>query len=400
MTLEFTLDDCFHYLTAEVVDVDRVEKAALEGKKLHIKLGIDPTSKNIHLGRAIAIWRLRAFQEMGHHIDLVIGDFTAQVGDTSDKDAERPMLSGEQVAEFLKDYEKQIWMILNPAKKDQVTFHYNSTWLNALSFAEVSKLADAFSVNQFVKRELIDRRLKNNQRVSLREMLYPLMQGYDSVMLKSDVEIGGTDQWFNLLSGRILQERLQQTPQAVITHPLFPGSDGRKMSSSYGNVITLNQEPFGMFTQMMQVHDDYLVDYLSFYPRSVRPFEPDELKAKHAAGGNPRDTKLIMAAAMVELYFGSEAAHECSEKWAKEATAQAQPEEITEISLQSSIYSLPTLLVEVGFAESNSEARRLIEQGGVKINGALHSDPKVSKTIDELRGVILQVGKHRFAKLQ
>jgi tyrosyl-tRNA synthetase len=399
MKLEFTHDDCFHYLKADSVDVERVEKEAQGGKKLRIKLGIDPTSPNIHIGRAIAVWRLRAFQEMGHHIDLVIGDFTAQVGDTSDKDAERPMLTPEQVADFLKDYEKQLWMILNPEKKDQVTFSYNSTWLGKLTFAEVSHLADAFSVNQFIKRELIEKRLKNKQRVSLREMLYPLMQGYDSVMLKTDVELGGTDQWFNLLAGRVLQERLGQAPQAVITHPLIVGSDGRKMSSSYGNVISLNQEPFGMFTQMMQVNDDLLVEYLSFYPRSARPFEPEDLKQRLAAGENPRDCKLAMAHRMVELYFGEVAARECSDKWAKEATAQAQPEVIDEYALTESQYSLVSLIVAVGFAESNSESRRLIEQGGVRLNGAAHTDPRAIKSAEELHNQVLQVGKHRFARL-
>jgi len=399
MEIQFTHDDCFHYAVAESVDTERVEKAALEGKKLHIKLGIDPTSANIHIGRSIPVWRLRAFQEMGHHIDLVIGDFTAQIGDTSDKDAERPMLSPEQVEQNFKDYERQLWMILNPAKKDQVTFHYNSSWLGKLTFADVGQLADAFSVNQFIKRELIERRLKNGQRVSLREMLYPVMQGYDSVMLKSDVELGGTDQWFNLLAGRILQEKIGQTPQAVLTNPLLPGTDGRKMSSSYGNVIQISQEPFSMFTQIMQVEDSLLVEYLTFYPRSVRPFSPEELQQKLQSGENPRNVKLTMAERMVELYYGTPVATECSDRWAKEATSQSQPEEIEEIHLKEPVYTLTALLVEVGFATSNSEARRLIEQGGVRINTVVQTDPYAAHPVATLQNGVLQVGKHRFIRL-
>jgi tyrosyl-tRNA synthetase len=399
LELHFTSDDCFHYQTADTVDRERVEKTAQEGGKLRVKLGIDPTSPHIHLGRAMAVWRLRAFQELGHHIDLVVGDFTAQVGDTSDKEAERPMLTAEEVAANLKDYERQLWMILNPEKKDQVTFSYNSTWLGKLSFTEISEMADAFSVNQFIKRELIERRLKNGQRVSLREMLYPLMQGYDSVVLKSDVELGGTDQWFNLLAGRLLQERNGQTPQAVITHPLIAGTDGRKMSSSYGNVIHIDTEPFTMFTQMMQVEDSLMAEYLAFYPSSARPFTSEELKERIAAGENPRDLKLTMAARMVALYHGDEAATQCTEKWAHEATSQAQPTEILEFTLQEEHYSLPSLIVAVGFAVSNSEARRMIEQGGVRLNTDLVTDPHAHRSKAELNNVLMQVGKHRFIRL-
>jgi len=399
MKLTFTHEDCFHYLVADSVDVSRVEKEALAGKKLKIKLGIDPTSPNIHIGRAIPVWRLRAFQEMGHHIDLVIGDFTAQIGDTSDKDAERPMLTAEQVTKNLQDYERQLWMILNPAKKDQVTFSFNSTWLAKLSFAEVGQLADAFSVNSFIKRELIERRLKNGQRVSLREMLYPLMQGYDSVALHSDVELGGSDQWFNLLAGRVLQEKLEQAPQAVITHALVAGTDGRKMSSSYGNVIQISQEPFGMFTQMMQVDDALLVEYLAFYPRSAQPFTPQTLKERLKAGENPRDLKLIMAERMVALYYGDAVAAEALERWNQEATAKAEPDVIEEFTLTESVYTLPALLGAVGFASSNGEARRLIEQGGVRLNTIVQTDVYAAHPVATLQGMVLQVGKHRFKRL-
>lgn len=398
--LEFTLADCFEYLVATAVDLEVVQQRAQNGETLTIKLGIDPTSPDIHLGRAVALWRLRAFQELGHHIVLVIGDFTAQVGDTSDKESERPMLSPAAVRANMESYEEQLWRVLNPEKKEQVTFRYNSEWLAELSFAEICDLADAFSVNQFVKRDLIAKRLQEGSRVSLREMLYPLMQGYDSVVLSNDIELGGQDQWFNLLAGRTLQERAGLKPQALIAHPIITGTDGTKMSSSKGNVISLNQEPFGLFTQMMQVPDSDLIPYLDFFPRPGRPFSAEEVQRQLADGQNPRDIKLTMAGRMVELLFGSEEATQAREKWNAEAGTNTVPQDTPDHQLHEEQYTPVSLLVEVGFASSNSEARRLLAQQAIRLNGELLTDEWQALERAQLRDQVLQAGKHRFTRLR
>lgn len=399
MDLSFTYDDCFDYLVADSIDVQRARQAAEQGTKLKVKLGIDPTSPNIHLGRAVPVWRLRAFQELGHEVHLVIGDFTGQVGDASDKEAERPMLSAEVVQGFMKEYERQLWMILNTEKKEQVFFHYNSEWLATLSFAETCQLADAFSVNQFIKRELVAKRLESGSRVSLREMLYPLMQGYDSVMIKADVELGGTDQWFNLLAGRTLQELKGQTPQAVITNPLMSGLDGRKMSSSWGNIISLLDSPADKFAKMMMVRDDLMVEYLNFFPLSARPFTPEDLQ-QQLGSSNPRDIKMKIAHQLVALYHGAEEATHAQEQWTKQFSEGQLPEEIREVSYaelaENGELSILQALVKSGLAPSNSEARRLIEQGGVRLN-----EQVIANGNDAIPGesCLLQVGKRNFVRI-
>src|SRR3989339_1084261 len=221
----------------QIVDRDNLEKKLKSGRQLRVKLGIDPTSPHIHLGRATAIWKLRELQDLGHQIVFIIGDFTGVIGDTSDKSSERPMLSKAQVKKNMKDYVEQAAKILD-IKKCEV--HYNSKWLGKMNFAEVGELADQFSLAEFIARENIKKRLDAGTRVSLREILYPLMQGYDSVMVKADVELGGTDQRFNLLAGRKLQEHFKQQPQDIIMTVLMEGADGRKMSSSWGNTIDLS----------------------------------------------------------------------------------------------------------------------------------------------------------------
>lgn len=392
--LQFSYEDCFEYLVADQVDLARVRALAESGQKLKIKLGIDPTSPGIHLGRAIAVWRLRAFQEMGHQIQLVVGDFTALVGDTSDKESERPMLSPEQVQANLADYEKQLWLILNPAKKDLVSFSYNSTWLSPISFSQFCQLADQFSVNQFIKREIIADRLAAGQRVGLREMFYPIMQGYDSVQLKSDLELGGSDQWFNLLAGRALQEQAGQTPQAILVHPIITGTDGAKMSSSLGNVISLNQEPFGLFTQMMQIPDQNMRPYLSFFPRPGKPFTEEELDQRLADGENPRDLKLAMAQQMTALLFGVEAAGLSVERWQQEASNHQQPSEIP-IYQAAMAMNVSQVLMEAGLCSSKSDFQRLLEQGGISLNGQVISADQLLHPEND-KGLIIRVGKHRF----
>lgn len=396
MDIKFSIEDILENGVAEIIgDEKLVDRIKDKSKPLQVKFGTDPTSKNLHIGRGIVIWRLRAFQELGHNIDLIIGDSTAQVGDTSDKESERPMLSAQTVRENMETYEKQLWMILNPKLKDQVKFHYNSTWLGKLTFSELSEMADVFSVNSFIKREIIAKRLDNGSRVSLREMLYPLMQGYDSVVLKSDVELGGTDQRFNLLAGRELQEWKGQKPQSIIMNHLIAGTDGRKMSSSWGNVIALLDTPTDKFGKMMKVADELMKEYLAVYPISVRPFTPLELDQRLKDGENPRDLKLKMAERLVALYHGEDEAKKCEAEYISQFSEGNLPENIEQYSFVGE-KRIIDIIVESGMAKTNSEARRLIDQKGVRLDGEVVTEANRSISAT---GQILNIGKRHYRKL-
>lgn len=398
MNLSFSPEDITQHAVAEIIDAERLQSLLTGDRPVRVKLGIDPTSSDIHVGRSIPLWRLRAFQELGAEIHLIIGDFTGQVGDTSDKDSERPMLTESQVKENMVRYEEQLWMVLNADKKESVHFHYNSEWLNKLSLHELSELADAFSVNTFIKRELIARRLESGSRVSLREMLYPLMQGYDSLMIEADVELGGTDQRFNLLAGRTIQEAKGKPGQVLIMNPLISGTDGRKMSSSWGNVITLLDTPTDKFGTMMTVPDDKMAEYLLILPHSVWPFSQAEL-AERMQSENPRDLKMQLAWTLVALYHGDEVADHTKEAYIKQFSEGELPEDILEVGIDrlSDGYDVVSVLCSLNLAPSRSEARRLIEGGGVRINGEVQSDQ--SMTIEPQPGMIIQVGKRNFRRL-
>jgi tyrosyl-tRNA synthetase len=399
LSLQFTEEDCLSHGVTEIIGGENLREA-LRTRALKVKLGIDPTSPLIHLGRSITLWRLRAFQELGHEIHFIIGDFTGQIGDTSDKDVERPMLSRETIEENLRRYEEQVWLILNPDKREKVFFHRNSEWLAALSLAEVGALADAFSVNSFIKRELVAKRLESGSRVSLREMLYPLMQGYDSVQLGADVEIGGTDQRFNLLAGRTLQERYGQAPQAVIMNHLIAGTDGRKMSSSWGNVITLLDSPEDKFGKLMRIPDEILEEYLLIFPLSAQPFSQEELRDRLKRGENPRDLKLAMAEALVALYHGQEIARQTREQFIAQFQLQQLPEgeAMVQVAWREGLTVLDALVADPAIAGSRSEARRLIQPNGVKIGPYASGRPFTGeKCTDPFRqvqsGEVIVVGR-------
>jgi tyrosyl-tRNA synthetase len=401
MNISFGVADVLEHAVAEAIDGEVVKAALAAGKSLKVKLGIDPTSPDVHLGRSIPLWRLRAFQELGCEIHLIIGDFTGQVGDTSDKDSERPMLTEAQIAENMARYEEQMWMVLNPEKRDSVHIHRNSEWLSKLSFGELTHLADAFSVNTFIKRELVARRIEAGSRVSLREMLYPVMQGFDSLAVEADVELGGTDQRFNLLAGRTLQEQKGLKPQAIIMNPLINGTDGRKMSSSWGNVIKLLDSPTDKFGKMMTVPDETMAEYLLVLPRSIWPFTQQELTERMKAE-NPRDLKLQLAWSLVALYHGEEEADRVREGYIKQFSEGQLPEEIEEvqlshISLDQGTIDLVGLLVHLNLASSRSEARRLIEQGGVKVNQEVQHNLELRLT--PTPDTLIQVGKRNFRRI-
>lgn len=379
---------------SEIIFEPSLEKKLLTGKKLRVKLGIDPTSPNIHLGRSIPLLKLRDFQELGHQIVFIVGDFTGVIGDTSDKDSERPMLTPEIIKENLKDYIKQAGKIIDI---DQCEIHYNSEWLGKLTYKEIAEQANVFSVAEFTSRENIAKRLTEGKRVSLREMLYPLMQGYDSVAVKADVEIGGMDQRFNLLAGRKLQEFYGQPAQDVMMGPLILGTDGRKMSSSWGNTINLTDEPAAMFGKAMSLPDDLIVKYLILTTRlSLSEILQDE--AAMQAGANPRDIKLKLAVELVRFYHGEKASVAAQEFFVKTVQNKELPDFIELKKIKAGSYKLIELLAKLDLVASKSEARRLIEQGGIKIDSVAADNFEQTIAVGE-EEILLQRGKRQFLRV-
>lgn len=375
----------------EVIDKAHLEAALKGKKKLRVKLGIDPTSPNIHIGRAVVLWKLRAFQELGHKVVFIVGDFTGLIGDTSDKDAERPMMTEQQIKANIKSYFSQAGKILDSKKAEM---HYNSTWLKKLGFIELGKMADLFGLHEMSARENVARRLKAGKRVSFREMLYPLMQGYDSVAIKADVELGGTDQRFNLLAGRTIQPSYGQKPQDIMTMTLMEGTDGRKMSSSWGNVVNITDEPNNMFGKIMSVPDNLIEKYFLLATRT--PLE--EIKRVMMDLKNPRDQKLILAQSITALYHGNKSAGDAKESFINQFAKGSLPEDIESKKIKSGEYKLSGLLLDVGLVSSKSEARRLIEQKGIKINGKVSED--ITLSFDGKSEYLLQVGKRKFIKVK
>ncbi|HEX3099998.1 MAG TPA: tyrosine--tRNA ligase [Patescibacteria group bacterium] len=374
----------------EIIQRDHLEKALNGKKKLRVKLGIDPTSPNIHIGRAVVLWKLRAFQDLGHQVVFIIGDFTGQIGDTSDKDSERPMLTEKEITKNVETYLEQAYKILD---KDKTEFHYNSKWLKELGFAEIGHLANMFGLHEFSSRENIAKRLKAGKRVSVRELLYPLMQGYDSVAVKADVELGGTDQRFNLLAGRTIQQVYKQAPQDVMMTELLEGTDGRKMSSSWGNTINLNDPADLMFGKVMSLSDKLMDRYFLLATHTSRE-HIEELKKSYS---NPRDLKLILAHTITEQYHGANSARRAQENFVSQFSKKELPTDIPVVKVKAGTYSLTELLVLVKLASSKSEARRLIEQGGVKINQQAAAEKPL--VIGKKNNLTVQVGKRRFVNI-
>ncbi len=384
------IDELLNRGVEEVIDKKELEQLLRSKKKLRIKLGIDPTSPNIHIGRAVVLWKLKAFQELGHKVVFIVGDFTGLIGDTSDKESERPMLSETVVKKNLKTYFEQAYKILDK-KKTEV--HYNSKWLKKLGFAEVGKLADLFSLHEFEARENISKRLTAGKRVSLRELLYPLMQGYDSVAIKADVELGGTDQRFNLLAGRTILPAYGQKPQNILTMQLMEGIDGRKMSSSWGNVINITEEPNNMFGKVMSIPDELIKKYYLLATRTPLP----EIERVAMELKNPRDQKLLLAQAITSLYHGDKAAMLAKDNFIDQFSKGELPKDIEDKKIPAGEYSLTELLVLCKLASSKSEARRLIAQKGVRVNQEVSAEKKL--VLDGKIEFLLQVGKRKFVRI-
>jgi tyrosyl-tRNA synthetase len=388
------VDELLSRGVAEVVDKANLRQKLLSGQRLRVKLGIDPTGPTLHLGRSIPLLKLRDFQELGHQIVLIIGSFTGQVGDTSDKDAERPMLTEEQVRTNMAGYLEQITALLDV---EDVEVHYNDEWLSKLALADVVKLADGFSLHEFTSRELIKKRLEAGKRINLREVLYPLMQGYDSVAVKADVEIGGTDQWFNLLTGRTVQPLYDQVGQDVMTLQLIDGTDGQKMSTSKGNTFLLNDSAEQMYGAIMSIRDELIIPYFTLLTR-VSLEEIGEFERQLAAGENPRDIKSKLAVAITTIYHGAGDAVAAAESFTKVFSQSERPAELPKVSLEAGERPLADILVEAQLVESKSEARRLIDQGGVRVDDAVVSEP--GALIGLRNGLVLQIGKRRWAEIE
>lgn len=373
----------------EIVDRDHLSQRLEKGDILRVKFGVDPTSPNVHLGRAVPLLKLRDFQKLGHKIVFIIGDFTAEIGDTSDKDAERPMLTSTQVKENMQSYLEQVAKIIDI---DKAEIQHNSKWLGDLTFREIGKQANAFSVADFIARSNIKDRLDAGKRVSLRETLYPLMQGYDSVKVKADVEIGATDQWFNLLAGRTMQSLYNQAQQDIMTMNLMLGTDGRKMSSSWGNTINLTDEPTDMFGKVMSIVDEAIVPYFIHCTR-VPMAEIIKIETELNNGANPRDAKIKLAQEITKFYWGEQGAHKGREYFSQVFQNKEQPDEIGECAAAGKM--IAEALVDSGLAESKSDARRLIEQGGIKINQEIVDNGAILVK----NGDIVQKGKREFRKI-
>ncbi|HQC29349.1 MAG TPA: tyrosine--tRNA ligase [Methylotenera sp.] len=377
-----------------LIEAELVEKLK-KGKPLRIKAGFDPTAPDLHLGHTVLINKLRQFQELGHHVLFLIGDFTGMIGDPTGKSATRPPLTAEQVQENAKSYTAQVFKILKPEQTEVV---FNSKWLTELGAAGMLKLAASHTVARMLERDDFSKRYKNNQPIAIHEFLYPLLQGYDSVALKADVELGGTDQKFNLLMGRELQKQAGEAQQCVLTMPLLEGLDGvNKMSKSLGNYIGIAESPEIIFAKIMSISDELMwryIELLSFESLDTIA----QWKAQVAAGENPRNIKVRFAQEIVARFHSYADAEKALNDFQTRAKGGI-PDEVPEIriALDADAIGIAQLLKLAGLVESTSEAYRAIEQGGVKIDSEKVTDKHLS--LNKGVTVVAQVGKRKFAKI-
>ncbi len=371
----------------EIIDKKHLQERLEKGDKLRVKLGIDPTSPNIHIGRAVQLWKLKQFQDLGHQAIFIVGDATGRIGDTSDKDAERPMLTEDEIKINTKTYFDQAFKILDPKKTET---HYNSEWLDKLGLMDLAKMANLFGLHEFASREVIAKRMEAGKRVSFHELLYPIFQGYDSVAVKADVELGGTDQRFNLLAGRTIQRFYSQEPQDIVMTSLLEGTDGRKMSSAWGNVINITEESNSMFGKVMSISDDLIIRYFNMATQ-VPANELAEIETNLKNGTNPRDIKLRLAGEIVKMYHGVGEAQKALEEWQRVFSKGELPEFMPEYKEGNII----DVIVDSGLVESKSEAKRLLSQNAVQINDQTIVDwgYKVKK------GDVIRVGTRKFLRV-
>jgi tyrosyl-tRNA synthetase len=376
-----------------IVEEDMLRKLKT-GRALRIKLGLDPTAPDLHLGHTVVINKLRHFQDLGHQVQFLIGDFTGMIGDPTGKNQTRPPLSREQILENAKSYRAQMSKILDP-EKTQVMF--NSEWSDKLGAEGMIRLASRYTLARLLERDDFSKRYKGGQAIAVHELLYPLMQGYDSVAMKADVELGGTDQKFNLLVGRELQRDFGQEPQCILTMPLLEGTDGvEKMSKSLGNYIGIAEPAQEIFGKLMRISDELMWRYMELL--SFEPMEKIGAKKKAVEGGaNPREVKFAFAREIVERFHGKSAAEAAAEDFNARFRDRALPTDIPERSLKGPMVSTQVLKT-VGMASSSSEAERLIAQGGVKVNGQRLEDRKMVFATGET--YLVQVGKLKIMRIK
>lgn len=380
--------------------VDKLKRSVATGKPLKIKLGLDPTAPDIHMGHTVVLQKIRQFQELGHETTIILGDFTARIGDPTGRSETRKQLSEQDVKDNAKTYEKQMLKILIPEK---TTIVFNSSWLSRLSFADVIKLAAQYTVARMLERDDFYNRYHSNQPISIHEFLYPLMQGYDSVVLESDIEIGGTDQKFNLLMGRHLQKEYGQEPQVAITMPIIEGLDGvQKMSKSLGNYIGIDEAPEEIYGKTMSIPDDLMIKYFTLLTAlpldEIRKIETQMNEQKI----HPRDLKMRLARELVTFYHGEKDARDAEAHFTRVFQNRELPENIPEFKIPQELLSdgliwLPKLLQVSGNCTSTSEAKRLIKHGAVRINGEKVNDSDLKLKPES--GIIIRVGKRKFIKL-
>lgn len=380
--------------------VEKLSRSVATGTPLKVKLGLDPTAADLHVGHTVVLHKLRQFQELGHTIQLLIGDFTGRIGDPTGKSETRKQLTEEDVKRNAQTYVEQFAKVMDVSN---LHVYYNSEWLGAMNFANVVKLAANVTVARMLERDDFSKRYHSNQPISIHEFFYPLMQGYDSVALESDVELGGTDQKFNLLMGRQLQKEYGQEQQITITMPILEGLDGvQKMSKSLGNYIGISEAPHEIYGKTMSVPDELMLKYYEL----VTDISNDELRALRDGLENgtvhPRDAKMNLAKRFVTMFHGSEAGEEAEEHFKRVFQQRALPTDIPEVKLSSDSMEnnniwIAKLLVELGLTSSTGEARRMIQQGGVKINEEKIEDVQAQISVTE--GMIVQVGKRKFAKV-
>ena len=376
--------------------VKKIEKSIKENKPLVVKLGLDPTAPDIHLGHTVPLRKLRLFQEFGHQVVIVIGGFTARIGDPTGKSVTRPPLTKEEVLKNAETYKTQIFKVLDPEK---TIVRDNSEWLESMNFADVLRLASSYTVARMMERDDFSKRFKEGRPIGVHEFMYPLMQGHDSVALHADVEFGGTDQTFNLLMGRHLQELEGQEPQVVITMPLLEGLDGiQKMSKSLGNYIGIDEEPKEMYGKAMSIPDELMMRY--FMLVTDMPIEEQEDMEKRLESGelHPRDAKMQLARTIVRLYHGEDAALEAEEEFKRVFQQRALPTDIPEYAMDAPTEPIfvPQFCTDAGLTASNGEARRSIKAGAFKVNGEKYTEENL--TLED--GMIVQVGKRKFVKIK
>lgn len=397
MSIEKTLEIIKHGVIDCIPEKELIAKLE-KGKTLRVKLGMDPTAPDLHLGHAVVLKKMKQLQDLGHEVIFLIGDYTARIGDPSGKSKTRPPLTEEQIKQNAQTYFEQVSKILN---KDKLKIAYNSEWLNKLDFADVIKLCSKITVARLIERDDFAKRLKNNQPIALHELLYPVMQGYDSVELQSDIELGGTDQTFNLLCGRFLQEQFQQESQVVVTMPLLEGLDGvEKMSKSLNNAIGLTEDPVQVYGKLMSISDKLMWRYyhllLEKSEAAIEKMKQDvENQSVH-----PMDLKKGMAFGIVEQFWSEQEAQQGADNF-KALFEKKDYSQAKEVSLSTEITSKPVwivqLLKELQAVQSSSEAKRLIQSGAVQINGEQVKEFQAEVMVDS--GTVIKVGKHRFYKI-